>query len=87
MDYSRCLGRYLTESVYMSHHIVAPLLLFYSCGFEVIVCHGDMIPHLLESLVANVKTELILTFGKPNPELPPSCCPSTRGEELQHLLA
>ena len=67
MDNPCRLWSNLTKGMHMSHYVVAPFLLFCSCCPEVFICHGDMIPHLLKSLVADVKAKLFLTLGEPDP--------------------
>lgn len=72
-----------TLSTYMTSN-----LLFDTRSFKVIVGHGKVSPHLVQSLRSNgIDTQLGFSLGQTEPKLAPGRVPRPLAEELGHLSA
>ena len=55
----------------MCHHIMPPPALLLGRDGKLFVCNDDVLAHLLNGIVRDVKAKLLLRFGKPGPEPAP----------------
>lgn len=63
-------------------------ILLDTCSFKVVVSHGKVSPHLVQSLRSDdIDPQLVLSLGKTQPELAPDRVPRSLAEELGHLCA
>lgn len=82
----QCIATTYTQATLLTHMTSNPLL--DARSFKVIVGHGKVSPHLVQSLRSNgVDTQLVFSLGKAQPELAPGRVPRPLAEELGHLSA
>ncbi len=85
MDNRHCFRALLSESVYVSHNIVAHFLfLSLSCG---IINVEYMVFHLRDLLLCDGQAKLHLTFGQSHPKLAPGRELLISRKEILHLIA
>ena len=77
-----------SESMAMSHNIVATSLFLFGNDGKLIILDRDMLLHLEDSIVSDlIQAKFLLALGEPNPQLTPRRESSSWGKELFHLLA
>ena len=78
----RCLQ---SKRVHMGHNIMPSLLLLFGGHGELIVLNSLVRLHLRNRLIANIKAQLFLTLGKPDPQSAPGAEPVAWTEEVLHF--
>ena len=85
MDDALCLGALHTISVHMGHHIVAHQTLPLLCHIVINVI--GMLLQLVDLLIGNGQSQLLLRLRKGDPELSPGAEFLVRRKDILHLPA